>query len=24
MDRGGNEANCDTHSLDRIVMLEAV
>ena len=24
VDRGGKEANCDTHGLDRIVMLEAV
>ena len=24
VDRGGKQANCDTHSLDRIVMLEAV
>jgi ureidoglycolate lyase len=24
VDRGGKEANCDTHALDRIVMLEAV
>lgn len=24
VDRGGKEANCDTHSLDQIVMLEAV
>src|SRR5210317_1089387 len=24
VDRGGKEANCDTHALDRIVMLETV